>query len=374
MKDKINLLYITQSFGGVEIYIRQIIERLDQTKFALTVIAPPNKAFSEYCKEKDIEYLTIDMARGLNVWLDIKSFLQIRKLIKKINPDIIHLHSSKAGFIGRIASKQLNKKSIFTPHGISYMSFSGIKRATFLLVEALTSKYTYKVLGCSYSESIKMHFEIGIPNYKIDVIPNAIPIVTKETKRLFNTQSDAIKIGTIARLTYQKNPLLLVEIANQVLKKYPNVHFSILGSGLDEHLKEETLNLIDKYNISDKFNILPWGDRNISLEYLKSLDIFILTSIFEGLPLSLLEAMSLGTPCVTSKCDGCNDVIQNNENGFSCMTVDDYIQAISNLIEDQSLQRRIGENAYSFVNKNHNINHFIKKLESYYEKIHIDSY
>ena len=254
------------------------------------------------------------------------------------------------------------------------MSFSGIKRATFLLVEALTSKYTYKVLGCSYSESIKMHFEIGIPNYKIDVIPNAIPIVTKETKRLFNTQSDVIKIGTIARLTYQKNPLLLVEIANQVLKKYPNVHFSILGSGLDEHLKEETLNLIDKYNISDKFNILPWGDRNISLEYLKSLDIFILTSIFEGLPLSLLEAMSLGTPCVTSKCDGCNDVIQNNENGFSCMTVDDYIQAISNLIEDQSLQRRIGENAYSFVNKNHNINHFIKKLESYYEKIHIDSY
>ncbi|MDR2951413.1 MAG: glycosyltransferase [Prevotella sp.] len=372
MKNKIKLLYITQSFGGVEIYIRQIIEYIDYTKFELTIIAPPNRTFSEYCKEKGIEYLAIHMVRGLNVWLDIKSFFQIRRIIKRLGPDIIHLHSSKAGVIGRIASKQLKKKSIFTPHGISYMSFSGLKRAIFLMVEAFTKKYTYKVLGCSYSEAIKMRFEVGIPSFKIDAIPNAI-LINSAIDKTFNKHADIIRIGSIARLTYQKNPLLLVQIAERIIKLYPNVRFSILGSGLEDHLKNETFDLIEQYGLSSKFEILPWGDRETSLQYLKSLNIFILTSIFEGLPLSLLEAMSLGTPCITSKSDGCNDVIQNNENGFSCIIIEEYVNAISRLIEDEILQKRIGENAHNFVKEHHNIESYIRKIESYYERIYSDS-
>jgi glycosyltransferase involved in cell wall biosynthesis len=374
MSSKIRLLYITQSYGGVEIYIRQIINLLDYSCFELIIAAPKNESFESFCQDNNIPFYTIKMGREFNLHRDIGAFFQIKKIIKKTNPDIVHLHSSKAGFIGRMVTKLLKKKSVFTPHGISYMPFKGRKRVLFFLFEVFAKNFTYRILGCSYSESLKMNIEVGISKQRINTLLNAIPIQELDInkKRSFSNK-DKIQIGTIARLTYQKNPLLFVEIAYSVLQKYPNVEFSILGAGLNDHLKKETISMIGTYGIADKFKIIEWGSQDMSIKYLKSLDIFILPSIFEGLPLSLLEAMSYGIPCITSKCDGCNDVIHNNENGFSCMTVKEYTETILKLINDESLQRKIRFNGYEYVREKHHIDIFINKMEIYYKKIHNES-
>jgi glycosyltransferase involved in cell wall biosynthesis len=365
---KIKLLHVSQpSGGGVEIYIRQIIHLIDYNRFELSVITPQNESFEHFCKEHHVACYRVDMVRGISIFGDIQSFCNICRLIKKINPDIVHLHSSKAGFIGRIATKLLHKKSIFTPHGVSYMMFTGRKRMLFKILEIFARIFTYRVLGCSNSESKRMNIDLKIPVSKINTLPNAISIENINSKN--EKTADTIKIGTIGRLTYQKNPLLLVNIANQTLKKYPNAEFSILGAGQNDTLREETVCLISKFEIADKFKILPYKTKAEAENYLKSLDIFILPSIFEGLPLSLLEAMACGVPCITSKCDGCNDVIVNNINGFSCMLAEEYVDAISVLMENSQLRLQIIQNAYSYVSKKHNINEFIKQLSIYYEKI-----
>lgn len=264
-------------------------------------------------------------------------------------------------------------RSIFTPHGISYLSFSGYKRAIFFLVECYMRRYTDKVLTCSYSEKIKYEFEVGINESSTNVIANSIPIPEKlpPSKRILSPQTEIIQIGSIARLTYQKNPLMLVRIARAISDLYPKLkfEFSILGIGLTDHLKENVVNLIAELKLQNSFKLLGWGDKEKSKAYIESLDIFILPSIFEGLPLSLLEAMSLGTISIASKCDGCNDIIQHLKNGFACMSLNEYVDSISEIINDSDLQINIRKNAYTYVKMHHNISKFINELESYYLSI-----
>lgn len=368
---KIRLLYITQSYGGVEIYLRQIIERLDYSRFDLYILAPTNTPFEDFCKSHDVTFFSMDMSRGIDIIGDTRAYIKVRKYLKSIRPDIVHTHSSKAGIIGRIAASKQQIRHVFTPHGISYLSFSGFKRSLFILIESFVKRYTDKVLACSYSEGIRFEFEIGIPKENITCLPNAINTHNVQiNNNLFNNHSAIINIGSIARLTHQKNPLLFVEIAKQLSNKYSNVRFSILGTGLTDHLKEETIALIQKYDLQNKFEILGWGDRAKSIQYLKSLDIFILPSIFEGLPLSLLEAMSCGTISITSKCDGCNDVIQHGENGFACITAEQYVDIVTRLIENENLQKQIRESAVEYIKEHHNIDNFIKNLEAYYLTIY----
>jgi glycosyltransferase involved in cell wall biosynthesis len=286
----------------------------------------------------------------------LKTIFLLIKIIKQNNPDIVHLHSAKAGFLGRIACRYTNKKSIFMPHGLSYLSFTGFKRIFYLLLEVICKRFTDIIIAVANSEKNKLIFELGFDPDDSNV--NQSPL--KSNKQ--------IKIGTISRLTYQKNPLLFVEIANNIIKQYKNAEFYILGAGLEDHLKDKTVELIEFYGIDNNFKILNWASKKESELFLESLDIFLLTSIFEGLPLSLLEAMDLSKPCVTSKCDGCIDVIQNNVNGYACITANEFTSAIISLIENESDFKRISMNAKVYVKENHNLKNSINLLQKIYER------
>ncbi len=369
-KDKIKILHITQSLGGVGSYIQNIIPHIDKTKFELVLLTPFNQELNSFCLQNDIKIYNKKMARGINPYLDICNIFEYINIIKKEKPNIVHLHSSKAGFIGRIVCKITSRKSIFTPHGLSYLSFTGIKRIFFFLLEVFVKPITNHVLTCSYSETTRMISELGYKQNKVSVFLNSIPLTNKNISgRKKIDSSQQIKIGTIARLTHQKNPLLFIEIANAIIQKYPNTEFSILGSGLEDHLMSDVINLIKKYNISDKIHILPWGNKNESMKYLQQLDIFLLTSIFEGLPLSLLEAMANEIPVIVSKCDGCNDVVQNNENGFTCITKDEFVEKIDFFINNPQASIQIGINGRKYVEEHHNISNTIHQLEEYYNTI-----
>lgn len=371
--DKINIVYITQSFGGVEIYIRQIIEHLDYSKFTLSIIAPRNDNFIGFCGKYKVPYYVVDMSRGLSPLVDIKAYWKIKKMIKKINPDLIHLHSAKAGFLGRLTLRNNKKSKIYTPHGMSYQSFTGFKRTIFFLCEVIVKKYTDKVLACSYSEAKRMQYDVGIPGKKIATLCNSTTIPKELIKKRSIVAEGDIHIGSIMRLTIAKNPILYVEVAQLLSKKYNNIHFSILGAGLTDDLKEKVIKKIDDSHLSNKFEILEWGQQSKSLDYLDSIDIFILPSLFEGFPLSPLEAMSRGVPCVLSKGYGCIDLVDNGENGFSCNTAEQYVDAITKLIEYPELRNQIVSNAFEYISVHHNVLSFVKEIESYYTTIYNDS-
>lgn len=366
---KIKIIYITQCYGGVGTYIRQVISELDYSRFSLEIIGPYDESFASHCKEYNVFFHAVEMSRGISIWKDLKAYRKIKQIMKNVSPDIIHLHSSKAGILGRLAFRNSKKRVIFTPHAISYMSFSGLKRAVFFLCEVFTKKYTDLVLTCSHTEVMRLQFEVGMKPEKMHVIHNSIPIPDSlKSKRSFGKDDD-IHLGSIMRLTTQKNPLIYIETAKILVDKYPKIHFSILGAGMTDDLKPLILNKLEEYNLTDKFEIISWGERSKSIDYLDSLDLFILPSLFEALPLAALEAMSRRVPCVVSKDDGCRDLVNNGENGFACITPSQYSQAISYLIEFPELRCSISNKAFDYIKENHNIDLFIKELESYYISI-----
>jgi glycosyltransferase involved in cell wall biosynthesis len=367
---RIKILHITQSVGGVETYLKQIISTIDHTKFELVLVGTISEYLQPYCEKYNVRFKRLTMARGLNPILDIRSIFQLMSIIKKENPACVHLHSSKGGFLGRIAAKWASHKSLFTPHALSYLSFTGFKRMMFFFLEIIGKKYTYKILAVSHTEANKLVYELGHKREDIFIIPNSLMLKNNSVikGKELHQLTTKINVGTIARLTPQKNPLLFVDIANAVIKQMGNdVHFYFLGVGEHDHLKAEVEQRIKAYNIQPNLHLLQRGDLNTSIHFLQQLQVFLFPSVFEGLSYALLEAMSEGVPCVVSNVDGNNDLIQNNVNGYACITIEEYVKSICTLINDKEKAAQIGQAGKALIHEHHDLSRNIKKLEEVYE-------
>jgi glycosyltransferase involved in cell wall biosynthesis len=365
---KKKVLHISQDTGGVKTYVAQVIEHADRSKYDFVILAPANTSFEAFCSENAAAYYPIDLHRGGNPFKIIAALIKIIRALRKEKPDIIHTHSAKGGFLGRLAGVlTASKNVIYTPHAFSYLSFSGIKRILFFSLEVAARRWTDTLLAISYSEAEKSVQEIGFKSEIVHVIPNAIAVDGQPQCR--NRTGENLKIRMIGRLTAQKNPMLFLEVANRLLKKCPNLEFSILGAGIHDDLSEDIDCYLEKNNLKGQISIHGWGTQDKSVKFLLATDIYVMTSLFEGLPYSLLEAMSLGIPCVVSCVDGNKDVISNNENGFTCVTANDFCEKIELLVADESLRNKIGLAGYHYVKNYHNTVANIRQLEELYASL-----
>ena len=370
MQQRVKVLHITQSVGGVETYLKQIISTIDHTRFELKIVGTISENLEPYCIKYGVAFTRIKMARGLNPFRDFTSVLQLKKIIQKEGAACAHLHSAKGGFIGRIACSLAKQKSLYTPHALSYLSFTGIKRKAFFGLEKIAKQFTYKILAISQSEAERCVNDLGHKKENIYTIPNSLIIdnywYNTNTANLHTLQGK-YKVGDIARLTPQKNPLLFVEIANAVIKKLGNdVHFYILGIGEHDHLMDAVQAKIKEYGIAANLHLLERGDLQTSIHFLQQLDVFLFPSIFEGLSYALLEAMLQGVTPVVSNVDGNKDVIINGVNGFACDTLEEYVDSIVSLLQDEAKRKQLGEATKQYVLEHHDLKKNIGKLEDIY--------
>ncbi len=371
---RIKVLHITQSVGGVETYLKQVLSTIDHSKYELKIVGTISEHLEPYCNQYGVAFTRLKMARGLNPVNDIASVLRLKKLLQHERPACAHLHSAKGGFLGRIACKLAKQKSLYTPHALSYLSFTGVKRKLFFSLEKFAGMFTYKLLAISHSEAATLVKDLQQKREDIYVIPNSLVVEnyfynsSNDNKRY--TLKGGLKIGTIARLTPQKNPLLFIDIANAIIKREGSrVHFYFLGVGEHDHLKKEVEERIKGYGIGDNIHLLERGDLQTSIHFLQQLDVFLFPSVFEGLSYALLEAMLQGVPCVVSNVDGNNDVIQNNVNGFACNTLQEYTDVISLLINDKHKAVTFGQAAKDYVLEHHDLKKNIYKLETIYSEV-----
>lgn len=305
--EKKKVLHIVESFGsGVFSFLVDLVNSTD-SEFDITIAygvrAETLDNFKEYFSDK-IKFIEVEnFTRSINPIKDLKALFEVKKIIKKINPEIIHLHSSKAGFIGRFAANGKKVKMLYNPHGFSFLmkNSSKLKRILYWLLEKVGSFRKCTIVGCSqgeYKEALKLSKNSVCINNGIN-----IEKLNEETKSFKEKEIDFsnLKICTSGRIGYQKNP----ELFNKIAESFPNLQFTWIGDG----------ELRDKLT-SKNITVTGWKTREEALQIVNDNDIFILTSLWEGLPISLLEAMYLKKVCIVTDCIGNRDVIKDGENGY----------------------------------------------------------
>lgn len=312
-------LFIVEAMGGgVFTYIVDLANELAKSNdmyiaYGIRPQTPSN--YKDYFN-KDIHLIKVEnFTREINPSKDIKAFFEIQRIAKEVNPDIIHLHSSKAGALGRFAFNGKDIPLFYTPHGYSFLmeDRSSSKRRIYKTIETICAKRNCMTISCSlgeYKETLKLTSNATYVNNGINI--EDLEKILKNTK----TFKHPFTVSTLGRASYQKNPSLF----NLIASKLPNIKFIWIGDG---ELKEE-LN-------SKNVEVTCWVNRDKAIEKLVNTDVFLLTSRWEGLPISLLEAMYMKKPCVVSNVIGNRDVINNNHNGYVCEEVDHYINSINNI-------------------------------------------
>lgn len=331
MADKKKILFIVEAMGGgVFTYIVDLVNELIgiydiYIAYAVRKQTPDN--YRDYF-DKRIHLIEVkNFVRSINPAKEIKAFFEIRKIAKQVNPDIIHLHSSKAGALGRWAFNGKKIPLFYTPHGYSFLmqNHSVMKRKVYRVLEMVCGKRNCMTISCSegeHQESLKLTRNAVYVNNGINVneLQGLIDSVAPSEQHTFT-------VFTLGRICYQKNPTLF----NKIAEAMPDVKFLWIGDG---ELRDELT--------APNIEITGWSSREDALKYSLQGDVFLLTSLWEGLAISLLEAMYMKKQCVVSNVLGNRDVIHNRKNGFVCDDINDFIKAIR-AVQNENLSELIKE-------------------------------
>lgn len=350
--EKRKILHIVEAMGGgVFTYIVELVNELVNeydVYIAYAVRKQTPKNYKDYF-DKRVHLIKVkNFRRAIDPTKDFATFFELKKIASEVKPDVIHLHSSKAGAIGRVA---FNGKipMFYTPHGYSFLmeNCNSTKRKMFKLIESVCAKRNCTTISCSmgeHQETLKLTKNATYVNNGINMAE--LQNIMDKTEKV----DHPFTVFTLGRICYQKNPMLF----NEVAEILPEVRFVWIGDGeLREELKSKNI------------EVTGWADRAKAIRYAVNADVFLLTSRWEGLPISLLEAMYMKKVCVVSNVIGNRDVIHNNENGFVCSNTEEFVKAIE---EAKSGTEKLTKQAYQNILDTYNTKVMAKQYSEKYVK------
>lgn len=317
------IVFVAQSNGGVAEYLYMFLKNSkDNDEYEkYLVVSNQYKEQEERVKKyvKNIYY--VDMTRNMSFSKDLRSIKKLKKVIKEIKPDIVYLHSSKAGGIGRLAL-WFNKKIkvIYNAHGWYFNAqISEKKKKIYILMEKILAKHTDIIVNISkdeYESAVKNKIA---PKEKMCIIENGIDFskfkdsdkYREITREKYNINKDEVVIGVVGRLTEQKDPMTSVKAFKLINEKYSNTKLMFVGSG---ELENDVIHYAKENGIYDKVIITGWV--NDVEKYIPAFDIAILPSKWEGFGLVLVEYMACNKPIVASNVGGIKNIIVDNVNGY----------------------------------------------------------
>lgn len=355
LNPRIKILHIVEAMGGgVFTFLVDLANNLcDEFDIVIAhgLRSETPDDYGQYFDEK-IQLIEVkNFNRSINILQDLKAFCEIRQIANDVKPDIIHLHSSKAGAIGRWAFWEKHTPLYYSPHGYSFLMQDATvnSRHFYKFIEKISGRRPCTTIACSQGE-----YEASLDlNKKVALINNGINVDELQSLiNIYGVKEDPNKliVYTSGRICSPKNP----ELFNAVAEKVPDVSFLWIGDGeLRGKLK------------SPNIHITGWLDRKSALKYSMTADIFILPSLWEGMPLSLLEAMYLKKLCLVSDAIGNRDVIENGVNGFICNNAEEYVEIV---------QKRSSSNLKLLTERAHQdiiIKHNSSKMTADYKKVYL---
>ena len=352
-KRKKVLFFVEAMGGGVFTYIVELANALsayyDMTvAYAVRPQTPAN--YRDYFRPQVHLIEVRNYVRPVRPVKDLLALAEMKRIAEEVQPDLIHLHSSKSGALGRMAWDGKKVPLFYTPHGYSFLmeDIPKAKRAVYDGVERLCAQRRCTTVSCSpgeHEETLKLTrravcIENGINTGELERILAGMPKEKRQTGTVF----------TLGRICTQKNP----DLFNRIALSMPDRTFLWIGDG---ELRGELT--------APNIHITGWTEREEALKMASGADLFLLTSLWEGLPISLLEAMYMKKLCVVSDVIGSRDVIRNGENGFVCRTEDEFCAALRTAPD---IREKLTEQAYRDLLANYTTEVMAEKYRKLYEE------
>ncbi len=332
---------ITRSdvIGGASIHLLDLASGIQLAGHEVIILVGGDGIFLEHAKERGLPCISLRyMVREINPVKDLLGYFELRRVVSSINPDIIHLHSSKAGMLGRMAAKSLSIPAVFTAHGWAFTEGVSIaNRIVYRAIERFMARFTARIITVSeYDKKLALNSGVGNASL-VTAVHNGMP--DSLIKTTLRSADDAVKLIMVARFDIPKNHRALLDALAHV--KHLAWEMEFVGDG-------PLLNSARQYaqELGLATRIIFSGACNDVVSRLARADVFFLISNWEGLPLTILEAMRAGLPVVASRVGGVSEAVDEGETGF-LINRDDrraLVTAINSLVESGDRRRYMGEN------------------------------
>jgi len=343
--------------GGTARYVGALIENIPGSLLATGYVQ--GSEIEDSCVLGLRTFRVRHLGRKISVIKDFRAWIELRKIIRTEQPEIVHTHTFKAGLIGRLVGGPHKRVHTFHGHLFGDESFSWIQKLFITLIEKALARRTDLLISVGKRVGIELRAAgIGRNRKWESIAPGVIPLSKhkkEDARKLLGIESGQIIFGWMARVTQVKNPFLLLEIAERL----SNVNFVMAGGG----------DLLDSLKLTHLKNlqVIGWVD---AAQFWSSVDCAISTSDNEGMPIALIEAQNAGIPVIASDVGSNSEVIKDGISGFICKRdVNDFTRAINQLIENDSLRISMGRAAQSWSLEEFSIKRMIESHVSAYLKL-----
>ncbi|MDP2586641.1 MAG: glycosyltransferase family 4 protein [Candidatus Komeilibacteria bacterium] len=306
-KRKILFLVTQSQWGGAQEYVYNLATNLDKNQDDVVVAAGEGNGelFKALQKEK-IDFRRLQWAkRSVNPIFDIKSLFELISLFKREQPDVIHLNSSKIGFIGSLAAqiykKTHNVRIVYTAHGWVFNEpLPYLIRKLYFWIEKISARWKNVIICVSEADR-----QVALTNNfksKIVTIHNAVDLdqlvflPKNESRAFLKLNNNDLVIGAIANFYKTKGINFLIAATGLLQKHRPNLKTVIIGEGEERKNLELTIK-----NLKLENQVILTGNINQAHRLIKAFDLFVLPSVKEGLPYAILKAQAAGIPIVATK-------------------------------------------------------------------------
>jgi glycosyltransferase involved in cell wall biosynthesis len=356
------------SLGGGQTAVLLLAGSIDRSKFDVSVCSEGGGPLVEELKRAGVAHH--EASFGKKRWG--RDVARIRRILENERVEILHTHGGIAGFFGRRAARKAGTPVVIhTLHGIHYLHYRNpVLKRTYISLERYFSKFTDKLVLVSEGDREAARRYRLAPEAKLVVIKNGLDPATLEAardaarlKKKLGLSDAAPIIGTVARLHRQKGVVFLVRAASRIKQEFPNAKVLCVGGG---PLQSKMAKEVRKLGLEDTVVLL--GEAPDGADLISSFDVFVLPSLWEGLPFVLIEAAALGKPIVATDVEGNNEVITEGETGLliPAQNPEALAAAVIGLLRDRQMAERLAASAKKLILPRFTLARMVRETEELY--------
>jgi len=341
MGEVLKVVYvITRSdvMGGASVHLLDLAKGVKNLGHEVVIFVGGQGIVVDRAKQLGIDCRSLKyLVRDIAPWADIRGYFELSRALTDLKPDLVHLHSAKAGILGRLVARRLAVPAVYTAHGWPFTEgISGVKRKFYASVERAMAKITKRIITVSeYDRNIAIQEKVAFPEQMV-VVHNGVHDVPHILRT--ENRSQGARLVMVARFDEPKDQRAVVES----LENLRDLDWSIDFIG-DGPTLESTKSLVDNLGLSERVSFL--GERDDVSERLSRADALVLVSRWEGLPLTILEAMRTGLPVVASDVGGVSEAVSNGVTGYLVPRNGrtELIGSLRKIISDPAMRVRMGQ-------------------------------